>query len=94
MDETYIGEFLTFLAVKRNVAASTHNLVLSAILFLYRYVLKKDVGWVDNVGREKRPSRLPVVFTRDEAKEARTMIVESQGMALEEFFRADPRNLF
>ena len=68
MDETYIGEFLTFLAVKRNVAASTQNQALSAILFLYRHVLKKEVGWVDNVERAKRPSRLPVVFTKDEAK--------------------------
>jgi integron integrase len=68
MDETYISEFLTFLAVKRNVAASTQNQALSAILFLYRHVLKKEVGWVDNVERAKKPSRLPVVFTRDEAK--------------------------
>ena len=64
----YIVEFLTFLAVKRNVAASTQNQALSAILFLYRHVLKKEVGWVDNVERAKRPSRLPVVFTKDEAK--------------------------
>ena len=50
IDETYIGEFLTFLAVKRNVAASTQNQALSAILFLYRVLsasmhgLKKVLG--------------------------------------------------
>jgi len=86
MDETYIGEFLTFLAVKRNVAASTQNQELSAILFLYRHVLKKEVGWVDNVERAKKPSRLPVVFTRDEAKAilvrlegAKWLMVEGHG---------------
>lgn len=76
MDETYISEFLTFLAVKRNVAASTQNQALSAILFLYRHVLKKELGWVDNVERAKKPSRLPVVFTKDEA---RAILVRLEG---------------
>lgn len=76
MDETYISEFLAFLAVKRNVAASTQNQALSAILFLYRHVLKKELGWVDNVERAKKPSRLPVVFTKDEA---RAILVRLEG---------------
>jgi hypothetical protein len=46
MDETYLTEFLAFLAVKRDIAASTQNQALSAILFLYRHVLKKELGWV------------------------------------------------
>ncbi len=41
MDETYVSQFLIFLAVKNKVAASTQNQALSAILFLYRYVLKR-----------------------------------------------------
>ena len=61
MDETYVSRFLTYLAVKKNVAASTQNQALSAILFLYRHVLKRELGWVDNVERAKKPSRLPVV---------------------------------
>jgi len=68
MDETYISQFLTYLAVRRNVAASTQNQALSAILFLYRQVLKKEIGWVENVERAKKPLRLPVVFSRDEVK--------------------------
>ena len=69
MDETHVGQFLTFLAVNRNVAASTQNQALSAILFLYRNVLKTDLGWVNNVERAKKPSRLPVVFSKHEVTE-------------------------
>ena len=76
MDETYLGEFLTYLAVKRHVAASTQNQALSAILFLYRHVLNKEIGWVDNVERAKKPAKLPVVFTR---KEAKAVLVRLEG---------------
>ena len=69
MDETYVSQFLTFLAVKKKVAASTQNQALSAILFLYRYVLKREIGWVEDVERAKKPSRLPVVFTKQEVDE-------------------------
>ena len=69
MDETHVGQFLTFLAVKKHVAASTQNQALSAILFLYRNVLKSDLGWVSNVERAKKPSRLPVVFSKREVTE-------------------------
>jgi integron integrase len=68
MDETYVSEFLTFLAVKRHVAASTQNQALSAILFLYRDVLKQELGWVSNVERAKKPERLPVVFSKQEVE--------------------------
>jgi integron integrase len=68
MDETHVSEFLTFLAVSRHVAASTQNQALSAILFLYRNVLKRELGWVDNVERAKKPSRLPVVFSKREVE--------------------------
>ena len=51
------------------MAASTQNQALSAILFLYRDVLKKELGWVDNVERAKKPERLPVVFTKQEVEE-------------------------
>jgi integron integrase len=63
-----ISAFLSHLAVGRNVAASTQNQALSALLFLYREVLALPIGWVDDVERAKRPKRLPVVFTRDEVK--------------------------
>jgi hypothetical protein len=44
-----VEAFLTSLAVERNVAAATHNLALSAILFLYREVLEKPLPWLDSV---------------------------------------------
>ena len=66
MAETEITAFLTHLARHRRVAASTQNQALSALLFLYKEVLKQDIGWLQGVERAKRPSRLPVVLTRDE----------------------------
>jgi integron integrase len=60
--------FLSDLATQRNVAASTQNQALHAILFLYRDVLKVNLPWLDQVQRAKKPQRLPVVFTREEIK--------------------------
>ncbi|MBC7265256.1 MAG: integron integrase [Chloroflexi bacterium] len=57
--------FLTHLAVKENVAASTQNQALSALLFLYREVLHQDLGPIDAL-RAKRPKRLPTVLTKEE----------------------------
>ena len=68
MGEPEVGEFLTHLAVERNVAASTQNQALSALLFLYKCVLDRPLERVEDVAPAKRPSRLPVVFTRDEVR--------------------------
>ena len=62
-----VAAFLTHLAVDRHVAASTQNQALSALLFLYREVLQQDFGWLNDVVRAKKPKRLPVVFTPEEA---------------------------
>jgi len=56
------------LAVERNVSASTQNQALSAIAFLYRDVLDMPVGWLAALVRAKRPTRVPVVLTRDEVR--------------------------
>jgi len=61
-----ITEFLTSLAVERGVSASTQNQALSAILFLYKEVLERDLPWLGNMIHAKRPERLPVVLTRAE----------------------------
>ena len=63
-----IESFLTHLAVKGKVAASTQNQAKSALLFLYREVLGIDLPWLDNVEQAKTPKRLPVVLTRDEVQ--------------------------
>ena len=69
MAESEITAFLTHLARDARVAASTQNQALSALLFLYKEVLKRDVGSLRGVERAKSPSRLPVVLTRDEVHE-------------------------
>ena len=63
-----IVAFLTDLAVERNVAAATQNLARSALLFLYREILVIELPWLEGVQHAKRPSRLPVVLTRDEVR--------------------------
>jgi len=65
MGAAEVEAFLTHLAVKENVAASTQNQALSALLFLYREVLHQDLGPVDAL-RAKRPKRLPTVLTKEE----------------------------
>lgn len=66
LGEAEVSAFLTYLAVERNASASTQNQALSAIPFLYREVLKIELGWLDDLVRARRPSRLPVVLTRSE----------------------------
>lgn len=61
-----VNAFLTHLAVSETVSASTQNQALSAILFLYRRVLARELGDLGAIVRAKRPRRLPVVLTRDE----------------------------
>jgi len=63
-----IESFLNHLANERNVAASTHNQALSALLFLYGDVLGIELPWLGEIERPKRPSRLPVVLSRDEVR--------------------------
>jgi integron integrase len=63
-----VEAFLTYLAVAGNVAASTQNQALNALVFLYREVLEQEFGWLENFERAKRPERLPVVFIRPEAQ--------------------------
>ena len=63
-----VGAFLSHLAVKEHVGASTQNQALNALVFLYGRVLGRDLGTLDAVARAKRPHRLPVVLTRDEIR--------------------------
>ena len=68
MGEAEVSKFLSHLAVEGKVSASTQNQALSALLFLYQEVLKQELDWINNVTRAKKPSHLPVVFTKEEAK--------------------------
>jgi integron integrase len=69
MNMPEIEAFLTWLAVEQNVAPSTQNQALSALLFLYRYVLKVDlIGSVEAV-RAQKDKRLPVILTKSEVQQ-------------------------
>ena len=68
MGATEVAEFLSSLAVEGRVAASTQNQALSALLFLYRYVLDQDLPWLEDVVRARPTKHLPVVLTRDEVR--------------------------
>ncbi len=68
MGEEEIRAYLAHLAVDRRVAASTQNVALAALLFLYRDVLKRKLERVDQIERAQKPGRKPVVFTKDEVR--------------------------
>lgn len=67
MGESEINAFLTHLAVEDKVSASTQNQALSALLFLYRNVLGREVGELQVV-HARAPKRLPIVLTRVEVR--------------------------
>ena len=62
-----IQAFITHLATERKVTASTQNQALSAILFLYRIVLQKEINLPPELVRASRPKILPTVLTHAEA---------------------------
>ena len=60
--------FLSYLASERKVAAATQGQALAALLFLYKQVLGRDLGWLDGMTRAKRPVRLPTVLSAQEVQ--------------------------
>jgi integron integrase len=62
-----IERFLNHLAVNRQVSAATQNQALCAIVFLYRYIIKKDISEL-RYSFTKREKTMPTVLTHDEAK--------------------------
>jgi integron integrase len=73
LDGSAVEAFLTGLATRDHVSASTQNQALSALLFLYREVLRIDLPWMENVVRAKGSRRLPVVLSKGEV----TMLLRS-----------------
>jgi hypothetical protein len=68
MGESEVNPFLTHLAVKERISSSTENQALSALLFLYRHVLGREMGELGVVIRARRSHRLPIVMMREEAR--------------------------
>jgi integron integrase len=63
-----VEQFLTYLAVNGRVASSTQNQALSAILFMYKEVLRIELPWLNDVTRAKRPEKIPLVFSKNETR--------------------------
>jgi hypothetical protein len=63
-----VKEYLTFLAVKRKVSATTQNQAFNSLLFFYRHVLRREFGKIDGVVRAKRRPYIPVVLSHEEIK--------------------------
>lgn len=76
MDAAEINAFLKYLAVERNVASATQNQALCAIVYLYKHILKKEIGDLELIWAQKS-KRLPVVFT---VEEIRRIISHIDGM--------------
>lgn len=66
-DEAAIREFLTYAAMEKHVAASTQNVVLSALLYLYGKILHREGGLID-APRAQKAKHIPVVFSREEVR--------------------------
>lgn len=68
MGRVEVEAFLSHLAMARNVAAGTQNQALNALLFFYRYVIGRELGNLAEVARARRPARIPVVLSVEEAE--------------------------
>jgi hypothetical protein len=79
-----IVAFVTHLATDRNVAHSTQNQALAAVLFLFNQVLRKQIGFVQGIIRAKASQRLPIVLTPDEV---RAVLAELEGVSLRDQLR-------
>lgn len=68
LGEREVADFLSHLAVRGKVAASTQNQALNALVFMYKYALGRPLGEITGAVRAKRPQRLPVVLTQNEVR--------------------------
>lgn len=68
LNQHHITQFLSHLANQRNVAASTQNQALCALVFFYRHILQQPFGWLDDLERASKPKGLPLVLSRQEVK--------------------------
>ncbi len=66
LSEKEVSQYLTHLAVTRNVSISTQKIALNAIVFLYKRIIQNPLGQLTNIRRSKKPKKLPSVFTRSE----------------------------
>ncbi|MCD4700827.1 MAG: integron integrase, partial [Candidatus Aegiribacteria sp.] len=89
-DASYIS-FISYLALKRNVSASTQNQAFNAILFLFRNVWNREPENIDSV-RARRPKRLPVVLSKEEVNELFQKVAGVQGLILKLLYSSGMRS--
>ncbi|MEW6619163.1 MAG: phage integrase N-terminal SAM-like domain-containing protein [bacterium] len=80
MGEKEISQYLSYLATKQNVSASTQNQALNAIVFLYKHVLEIELGDFGHIERAKKPERLPVVMDKAEVNRVLSVISGTYGL--------------
>jgi integron integrase len=80
MGSSEVEGFLTRLATEGQVAASTQNQALAALLFLYREVLGVELPWMENIRRAKQPEHLPTVLSRSEVAALLTELTGQNGL--------------
>lgn len=78
-----INEFLTMLAVKRKVSASTQNQAMAALLFYFRFVKRENPVELASVVHAKKQRRIPVVFSRDEVRRVIEFMPEDKRLCAE-----------
>ena len=66
LNDQHVAAFLTYLAVERNVAVSTQNQTLNALVFMCRHGAKRPIGDITGAARAKQPLKLPMVLDRSE----------------------------
>ncbi|HQR52637.1 MAG TPA: integron integrase [Burkholderiales bacterium] len=74
--------FLSWLANRRGVSASTHRQALAALIFLYKQVLEVDLPWLEEIGRPRAPQRVPVVMSRVEVQQLLAAVTGEQQVVL------------
>jgi len=83
LDMDDVKNFLTLLAVKKKVAASTQNQAFNALLFLFRHVLEKEFEQIEGVVRAKRKTYIPVVLSREEVDRVLHHLAEPHRLAVQ-----------
>jgi len=81
LGERHINDFLTALAVDIEVSASTQNQALAAILLLFRVVMNRPIDELGAVIRAKKPTRIPVVMSRDEVRSVISFLKDDKRLA-------------
>lgn len=91
LGHTHVSEYLNHLAMHRNVAASTQNQALNALIFLYRDVLKIRLKELQHIIRARKPKKLPIVLSRAEVRLIFSLTEGTSGLILRTIYGAGLR---